>query len=367
MGRPEEGQMGRSVMMPSRTLWTRRAAAKLIAGAATAVLAPRIVRAAEKTVYLLTWGGTIQAMLERDGWSKKFAAATGYEVVLVPKATGVEIMATAIAQKSKPQVDVVQSDLLPWLGGIEQGIFAPIDKLYDPGVIKDPESGQIIGVEPYGDIFCLIYNKDVFARKGWAPPSQWTDLERPEMQGQLLIPPASSVYALYTLIILARAHGGGEKNIEPGFDVMKKIGPGVVDWSDTFAKMSQFLADETASLAIHGIAGALDMISRKLPVAYVVPSPVYMSPTAMGVMKGGPNPEGARAFVNWWISEEVQSYRAETYGQTVMNREVKLSDAAAAKLPSKDKLAQLVEIDYGTVLKNRQAWSDRLQREVQNK
>ena len=93
--------------------------------------------------------------------------------------------------------------------------------------------------------------------------------------------------------------------------------------------------------------------------------PVHERSTAMGIMKGGPNPEGARAFVNWWISAEVQSYRAETYGQTVMNREVKLSDAAAAKLPSKDKLAQLVEIDYATVLKNRQAWSDRLQREVQ--
>ena len=213
----------------NKSLWTRRSAAKLVAGAATAIFAPSIVRAAEKTVYLLTWGGTIQAMLERDSWSKKFAAATGFEVVLVPKATGVEIMATAIAQKSKPQVDVVQSDLLPWLGGIEQGLYAPLDKdgvpnlakLYGPGVIKDPESGQVIGVEPYGDIFCLIYNKDVFARKGWAPPAEWTDLERPEMQGQLLIPPASSVYALYTLIILARAHGGGEKNIEPGFDVMK--------------------------------------------------------------------------------------------------------------------------------------------------
>jgi putative spermidine/putrescine transport system substrate-binding protein len=259
-------------------LWTRRSAATLIAGAASSIFAPRLSLAADKTVYLLTWGGTIQAMLERDGWSKKFTDATGYEVVLVPKATGVEIMATAVAQKSKPQVDVVQSDLLPWLGGIEQGLYAPIDKdaapnvakLYDAGVIKDPESGQVIGVEPYGDIFALIYNKDVFARRNWAPPTQWTDLERPELQGQLLIPPATSVYALYTLIILARAHGGSEKNIEPGFEVMKRIGPGVVDWSDTFAKMSQFLADETASLAIHGIAGALDMVSRKLPVAYVV-------------------------------------------------------------------------------------------------
>jgi putative spermidine/putrescine transport system substrate-binding protein len=353
---------------------TRRSATKLIAGAAAStIFAPRLARSAEKTVYLLTWGGTIQAMLERDNWAKKFADATGYEVVLVPKATGTEIMATAVAQKSKPQVDVVQADLLPWLAAIEQDLYVPIDtaavpnvgNLYQPGLIKG-SGGQIVGVEPYGDVFALIYNTEVFAKNKWAPPTQWTDMERPELQGQLLIPPASSIYGIYFLIIAARTHGGDEKNIEPGFTAMKKIGPGVVDWSDTFAKMSQFLADGSASIAFHGIAGALDMVQRKLPVAYVVPTPVYMSPTAMGVMKNGPNPAGAFAFLNWWISRDVQSYRAETYGQTVMNREVKLSDAAAAKLPDQEKLSKLVEVDYATVLGSRLAWMDRLQREVQN-
>jgi putative spermidine/putrescine transport system substrate-binding protein len=351
---------------------TRRSAATVLAGAATSLFAPAIRAADEKTVYLLTWGGTIQQMLERDNWAQKFADASGFRVVLVPKATGTEIMATAIAQKAKPQVDVVQSDLLPWLSGVDQDLYVPIDQatvpnsasLYAPALIRDGKGTQILGVQPYGDLFCLIYNKDTFARKGWPLPSKWTDLERPELQGQLLIPPGTSAYGLYALIIEARAHGGDENNIEPGFAAMKAIGPGVVDWSDTFAKMSQFLEDGTAALAFHGVSGALDMQRRNLPVAYAIPEPTYMSPTAMGIMKGGPNLAGARAFVNWWISPEVLSYRAETYGQTVTNKDVKVSEAAAAKLPSKDKLAKLVEIDYFTVLKQRQAWMDRFQREV---
>jgi putative spermidine/putrescine transport system substrate-binding protein len=348
---------------------TRRS---LVVAAAGALAAPHIARADAKTVYLLTWGGTIQQMLERDGWAKKFADATGFNVVLVPKATGTEIMATAIAQKAKPQVDVVQSDLLPWLAGIGQDLFVPIDAAAVPNkadlqpaaLVKDEQGTQVFGVAPYGDLFCLIYNKDTFTKKGWAAPSQWTDLERPELQGQLLIPPGTSAYGLYALIILARAHGGSEANIEPGFAALKKIAPGVVDWSDTFAKMSQFLEDGTASLAFHGIAGAFDMQKRGLPVGFAVPSPAYLSPTAMGIMKGGPNPEGARAFVNWWISPEVLGHRAETYGQTVTNKKVKLSPAAAAKLPDQDKLATMVEIDYYAVLKNRAAWVDRFQREV---
>ncbi len=290
----------------------------------------------------------------------------------MPKATGPEIMATAIAQKSKPQVDVVQSDLLPWLAGIDLDLYVPLDKatipnlsqLYEPALIKDQAGKQIMGVEPYGDLFCLIWNKDVFAKKGWAAPTQWGDLTRPEFKNQLLIPPGTSTYGMYALIIQARANGGNETNIEPGFTAMKKIGPNVVDWSDTFAKMSQFLEDGTASLGFYGYSGAIDMMKRNLPVSFVIPEPTYMSPTAMGIMKNSPNPAGARAFVNWWISPEVLGYRAETYGNTVTNRQVKITPAAAARLPSPDKLAKMVEVDYFTVLKNRQAWMDRFQREV---
>lgn len=352
---------------------TRRSATTLIAAAAaTSVFSPYVKAADVKTVHLLTWGGTIQQMLERDNWAQKFTDATGYKVVLVPKATGTEIMATAIAQKANPQVDVVQADLLPWLTGVEQGIFLPLDeastpnlaKLYPSALMKNAQGTEVLGVQPYGDLLCLIYNKDTFAKKGWKPPTKWSDLERPEMKGQLLIPPSTSAYGLYALIIAAREHGGSETNIEPGFKAMKQIGAGVVDWSDTFAKMSQFLDDGTAALAFHGIAGALDMQRRKLPVEFVIPEPTYMSPTAMGVMKGGPNPAGARAFVNWWVSAPVLAHRAEAYGQTVTNKDVVLSEAAAARLPSKERMSKLVEIDYFTVLKNRPVWVDRFQREV---
>ena len=52
---------------------TRRSAGLFLAGAATSVFAPHVRASDDKTVYLLTWGGTIQQMLERDDW----AAGTG--------------------------------------------------------------------------------------------------------------------------------------------------------------------------------------------------------------------------------------------------------------------------------------------------
>lgn len=360
-------------MQPVRWRWWPRLILLSVAGAlGLLALRPLPARADDKTVYFLTWGGTIQQMLERDGWSKKFAAATGYNVVLVPKATGPEIMAAAIAQKAHPQVDVVMSDMLPWLAGVDQGLFAPLDpaavpnmdKLYPAARIKDPGSGQVIGVVPYGDILGFIYNKNVFAQKGWSPPTKWTDLERPEFRGQLLLAPGDTTYGIYNLVIMARAYGGSEHDIDPGFAALKKVAPGVVDWSNTYAKMADFLQDGSASVAIYSTGSAADMIRRGLPVTYTVPSPTYMSPSAAGVMKDAPNPAGARAFLNWWISAEVQSYRAETYSNPVMNRDVVLSADAAKRVPHGAQLEDLTQIDYAYVLAHRAAWTERFQKEV---
>ena len=57
------------------------------------------------------------------------------------------------------------------------------------------------------------------------------------------------------VIIAARAHGGDEKNIEPGFTVMKKIGSGVVDWSDLWIY--------TKLLLVFGLTGAHHEMSSK--------------------------------------------------------------------------------------------------------
>ena len=54
-------------------------------------------QAQNKQVYFLSWGGTIQTMLEKEGWADQFAKETGYTVTLVPKATSGEIIATAVA------------------------------------------------------------------------------------------------------------------------------------------------------------------------------------------------------------------------------------------------------------------------------
>jgi putative spermidine/putrescine transport system substrate-binding protein len=319
-----------------------------------------------KTVYFLSWGGTVQTMLEKEGWADQFQKDTGYTVRLVPKATSAEIVATAIAQKDKPQVDVVMCDLAAFQQGIEQGIFAKLEAKEVPNLDKMAEGARIgeTGITTYADILALIYHKEAFQRNGWAPPTKWTDLFRPELKGKVIVPPVSNTYGMYYLVELARENGGGAKNIDPGFQALKKLAPSVVDWTTTFAKISDLLQQETALVAVFGNASGWEIVKRGVPADVVIPNPSYMSPTVAGIMKGAPNPEGARIFMNWLLSEKVLKYRAERFGQSPMNREVKVEGENAKRVLTGDELKKLIALDYDHIASVRNDWNSRFQREV---
>ncbi|SLN64550.1 extracellular solute-binding protein [Oceanibacterium hippocampi] len=324
----------------------------------------------DKTVYLLSWGGTIQTSFEKEGWAEKFKEATGYEMVLVPKATSSEIIATAIAQKDKPQIDVVLCDYAAWLQGRHQDIFDEVDTasvpnlngLYDYAPIRVGDA--ILGSYTYTDTLGIIYQPDMFKKNGWAEPTGWDDLLRPEFKGKISIPPVSNTYGLYTLIHFARANGGGENNIDPGFETLAKIAPGVVDWTTTFAKLGGYLQSELVAISVFGANSGFEIQKRGIPAGVVIPDPDYLSPTAVGVMKDAPNPEGARALMNFILGAEFQSFRAERFGSNAMNKSITVSDEAKKYLLTPEQMARLTTVDYEVVTQNRAEWNERFEKEI---
>ncbi len=84
----------------------------------------------------------------------------------------------------------------------------------------------------------LMYNTKVFKENGWAPPTSWNDLKDPKYKGKVVMPPLNNGYGLLTVVMLARLHGGGENNINPGFDVMKKdVGPNILAYEPSRPSM----------------------------------------------------------------------------------------------------------------------------------
>lgn len=332
------------------------------------VIGPGIGAAwAGKEVRLLSWGGTIRQTFEVEGFAKKFEEKTGYKMTLVSKATSAMIISTAIAQKDDPQVDVVMCDVGAWTRGMDQGIFAKLDPsgipnlkdMYPVALIKD------MGVSPYGQIMCFIYNPEIFQEKGWAKPQQWEDIFRPEFSGLISIPPVDNTYGLVSLVILARMGGGNESNIEPGFEAEKKLAPGVVTWETTYSRLGQLIQAREVAISIFSSGVAFTLKKKGFPVDYVIPENTTIVPVGLGIMKGSQNPEGANALINYITSPEFLAFRAKNFNNVPLNRKTQLDPETAKRMKlNEETFAKMKAVDWSITNQHRAGWVERWEKEI---
>lgn len=341
---------------------------RLILGAvafAAALVLGEPAQAQNKVVHLLSWGGTVQATLENGGLAKKFQEETGYQVVLVPKKTSSEIIATAIAQRNAPQIDVVLCDYMPFLQGERQGLFADLDPAKIPNMtklFKIALAGKNV-VIPYGDSHAILYQPEVYKKNGWSAPKDWKEFSRPEVKGKMVIPTFESTYGFFMLVKLAEINGGSIDNLEPGFQALTKIAPGVVEWTDTFGQIGVQFQSEAAGLGTYGYARAKALRDKGIPTQVILPEGSFFNPFGAGIMKNAPNPEGAAVLINWLLGKTFLTYRSKTYADIVMNKEAETGEGTL----SPKEIDSLVMLPFEKVVDK---WPDlqrRFQREIEGK
>ncbi len=320
---------------------------------------------AKKVVHLLSWGGTVQATLEGGGLAKKFTEETGYEVVLVPKKTSSEIVATALAQKSAPQVDVILCDYMPLLQGVNQGLLADLDETKLPNMAKlypIARPGKNV-VVPYGDAHAIMYQPDVYKKNKWPEPTSWQEFSRPDLKGKLVIPTFDNTYGFFMLVKLAEMNGGSIDNLDPGFAAFAKIAPGVLEWADTWGQMGVQFQSEAAALGTYGYARAKAMVDKGIPSKVVLPAGSYFNPFGAGIVKNAPNPEGANVLLNWLLGKTFLSYRSQKYADIVMSPDAELGEGTLTP----EQVKSLTLLPFDRVVDK---WADlqkRFQREIEGK
>ncbi len=315
-------------------------------------------------VKLLSWGGTIQQTFEDQGWGQKFQDETGYQVVVVPKDTSAEIVAEAFAEKDNPQVDVVMCDEGPLLAADQQGIFAPLDPSKIPNMAdlmpsaRPSNNNDILRI--YADCAALIYSPAYFQQHNLQPPDSWGDLLNPAFKGKIMANTIDNTFGLYTLVELAQLGGGGVNNIEPGFQALAKMAPGVVDWSDTIAKFDQGFQSGQIALVQDEWVDAVSMKDDGIPIAFVLPKEGgFGSPCSAAIIKNAPNPDGAAALLNFMESPEMGKYNGDTYGKGSYNTKVQYDPSKISDILTPDKISQLRDFDWATVTPLMAAWTER--------
>lgn len=160
---------------------------------------------------------------------------------------------------------------------------------------------------------CVIYNNSRYeseiAPKGINPPASWDDLLNPAYRGEVIASNPATTGGAYLMMAAQIFRLGSE---EKGFDYIRELDKNVAQYTKG-ANGSIPLVSQGEAIA--GFAWGHDTLKQKiqgnLPITVVFPKDTGFEIGAASIIKGGPNTEGAKKFIDFLLSKEAGKINAE--------------------------------------------------------
>ena len=331
-----------------RRIRTLTASVALMCAITTGVLA--------QTIYFAAPGGATE-----DRYKKfvipAFEKLHNAKVQYVAATTG-ELLAKLEAQRNNQDFDVISLSDGVMLQAEERGFCAPLVEapVYSELIPEAKLTKNSIGV--YTTYSVIAVNEKMLADKSLPVPQSWLDLGNPKYEGEMaLLSIGSSTSGLHGLVMVARANGGNESNIDPGFTYFKdKIRPNLITVVQSTSKLSEMLQTGEVAIGVVIASRASALAASGIPIKSIVPkegAPMVL--TAVCPVQGSDQPDLAQKFIQFLVSAEGQ--KGFDPGDTPVNK--------GAPQTTEGQLPKFVKLDWGTINKQRDAWIDRWNREIE--
>jgi putative spermidine/putrescine transport system substrate-binding protein len=275
------------------------------------------------------------------------------------------ILSKLQAQRDQPPWDVVMMVRAVALRAARAGLFTQLGPAEIPA-LKEALPQAVLG-DRHG-VAMLLDSVDVMydTAKAPAPVTSWLDLWRPELKGKLAMPAMPLAgYVTLTLLAVARALGGGERNVEDAFRKIRELRPGVrafvtdPNQASQLIERGEILAAPQYSARISNVMKASPQVARATPKEGVPAAPYDLC-----IVKTSPNQELAKRYIEFVLSRKIQEAMASTILVTPVNRTARVA-GPAQRLVMAD-LSKFWFVDEEHVAAHQKDWLDRWVREVQS-
>lgn len=319
---------------------------------------------AQTELTVIVYGGSFE-----EGWRKSviepFEAAN--PDIKVNIATGLTLQNVALmrAQKDDVQVDVMMMDEVGAAQANAEELYHPLDPEKVPNLEKLYPQFRIEG-DPYTKFMyvsqALVYNTDQIEDE----PASWKALWDPAYEGRVAIPDITTSHGSFFLLTAADMNGGGLKNVDPGFELIKELKPSIVTFYTQHAQLAQLFTQGDVWITSWTTDRSQAMIDNGAPVAWTIPEEsAYIIDSTIGIAKGTKNLEAAEKYVDFVLSDQAQAANARHTYLAPVNSEVKLPPEVASKLPvGEGVLEKLKRADWDYVTTVRPEWTKRWNREI---
>ncbi len=291
----------------------------LLAGAGAAMLPARQAAAAGKiTLYQGPPEKTSNAI------AQAFEKKTGVKTTHLRLSAG-EAINRIRAERNNPQASILYGIGLPSM------LTLKADDLLVP--FKSPEAGAIPAryQDPDGwwtgtdvDFIGIASNKTFLQEKGLKAPRTWEDLAKPELKGQVCIGNPATSGTGYTFLTTVLQLMGEVK----GWEYLHRFNANVAQYTRSGIGPTQLVGRGEVGVGIlfaHDILGSID---QGFPIEMSLPDEgTGYDLFCVVMLKGGPEPEEAKRFIDWSLTPESQEILAATgYFDVPTNPKAKIHD-----------------------------------------
>lgn len=212
-----------------------------------------------------------------------------------------------MAEKENPQADVWYGGggILPFEAAVDKDIIAQYVpesaedwEVVEDGIKTKHEDDYYTGVEVF--VLGFSYNTELVSED--EAPKSWEDLLDPKWEGKIQFPnPAAS--GTSTLMVLSYMMEHGE---DEGWAYFQKLTDQANSIPDSGSAPTKAVAMGEAHIGVGFDFMAYEHQNNGETVDFIVPdkTPILVNP--MTLVKGGPNPDGGKKFMEFMLSEEAQ-------------------------------------------------------------
>ncbi len=257
---------------------------------------------------------TIYAGLMEDhanAVAKEFEKQTGVKTTMV-RLSGGEILTRIDAEKQNPKASVWYGGPADtFIAGMEKGL---LDKYVSPSAKDIPDKfknkdGYWTGI--YNGYLGFVVNGKLLKEKGIEVPKSWEDLLKPEYKGQIVVANPGSSGTAYAMIATLVQIMGEEK----AMDYLKKLDGQIKQYPKTGSAPAQMAGMGEAMVGICFLHDGIKYQKEGYTdIVLSAPSEgTGYEVGAVGIIKGAPDMEAAKMFVDWCLKKEAQEL-GQKYG-----------------------------------------------------
>jgi putative spermidine/putrescine transport system substrate-binding protein len=295
-----------------------------------------------------------------------FKTASGLEMEKTA-ATSQVILAKMLASQGRAPFDAVMMTAEAQLLAAQKGLTQPVSERDIPSIsmvqqrllVPFKVDGGYASVPVHWKVIGILWRRDLVPFE----IKSWRDLWRPELRNRVSVQNMPTLGGSLMLIAAAIAHGGSQKNLEPGWKAMTALRPNIREfYAITSNAITSLLAGDTW-VSVNTLDLGLPLAAKNV-VATIPEEGVTYSPEGLGFPKNAANPQGGLKFANFML-QPAQQIEWAALAKVEPSTPVSLpADVQKDLIETDAVLGKLMDIDFLDIGLSVQKWADRWRQEV---